>query len=210
MLIDCLRMCGGIEIHGLLDMDRSRWGTHWDDVPIIGGDEYLSVLGRQGVTHFSVGVGAVGDPLPRRRLFQAGIAAGLTPLTVVHPRAVCSARAALGAGCQIFAGCVVNAGATIGVNAIVNTGAIVEHDCIVGDHAHVATGASLGGSVRVEDGAHVGAGATILQGVVVGTGAIVGAGAAVVHDVPPRTTVVGVPAQGTALPRQLTNAAGAG
>jgi acetyltransferase-like isoleucine patch superfamily enzyme len=44
-------------------------------------------------------------------------------------------------------------------------------------------------------GVWIGAGATVLQGVTVGEDAVVGAGAVVTKDVPPRTLVVGVPAQ---------------
>jgi UDP-2-acetamido-3-amino-2,3-dideoxy-glucuronate N-acetyltransferase len=47
----------------------------------------------------------------------------------------------------------------------------------------------------VERGAAIGSGAVILGGVRIGTGALVGAGAVVTHDVPPRATVIGVPAR---------------
>ena len=49
--------------------------------------------------------------------------------------------------------------------------------------------------VTFEDGARIGANATFLPGVTVGRGAIVGAGSVVTRDVPPGTTVVGVPAR---------------
>ena len=48
---------------------------------------------------------------------------------------------------------------------------------------------------RVEAGASIGSNATILGGVTIGRGAAVGAGAVVTHDVPPFTTVAGVPAR---------------
>jgi UDP-2-acetamido-3-amino-2,3-dideoxy-glucuronate N-acetyltransferase len=47
----------------------------------------------------------------------------------------------------------------------------------------------------VEAGASIGSGATILAGVTIGRGALVGAGAVVTKDVPPFTTVAGVPAR---------------
>ena len=55
----------------------------------------------------------------------------------------------------------------------------------------------------VKKGASIGSGATILAGVTIGENSIVGAGAVVVRDVPPETTVAGVPA------RVLKNRAGA-
>jgi acetyltransferase-like isoleucine patch superfamily enzyme len=50
---------------------------------------------------------------------------------------------------------------------------------------------------RVEEGASIGSNATILAGVTIGRGALVGAGAVVTRDVPPFTTVAGVPARPT-------------
>ena len=48
--------------------------------------------------------------------------------------------------------------------------------------------------VRVCRGATIGSNATIMCGVTIGEGAMVGAGAVVCDDVPPHSTVVGVPA----------------
>ena len=147
-----------------------------------------------GVTHFFVGMGSVGAPTVRRRLFDAGVRHGLIPITTVHPRATVAESATLGEGSAIMAGAVIGVRAIIGDNAIVNTGALVDHDCRVGCHAHVSTGAQLAGGVTIGDGAHVSIGATVIQGVAVGEGAIVGAGAVVLRPVSPHVTVVGVPA----------------
>jgi len=50
------------------------------------------------------------------------------------------------------------------------------------------------GDVVLEDRAMVGAGATVLPGVTIGEGAQVAANSLVAEDVPPNTTVAGVPA----------------
>lgn len=195
VVIDSLRASQIAMPYAVLDRDRSLWGKELLDVSIPGGDELLPDLVSQGVTCFVVGLGAVGDNQPRRRLFDLGLAHGLAPLTVQHPSAVCSQWAQVGSGSVLLPAAVVNAGATLGVNVIVNTGAIVEHDCVLGDHVHIATGARLASTVRVGPGAHVGAGAVVRQCLSIGEDAVVGAGAIVVKDVPPRTTVVGVPAR---------------
>lgn len=179
----------------ILDRDRSCWGKLVLDVPIRGPFSLLPELVADGARFFAVGVGGVRDNGPRKDLFDQGISHGLQPLTIRHPTAHCSQWANVGAGCQLLPGCIVNAGAELGRNVIVNSGAIVEHDCKIGDHVHVASGAVLASTVTVGSLAHIGCGAVVRQLTSVGEGAIVGAGAVVVEDVPPGTTVVGVPAR---------------
>lgn len=194
VLVDAMAGADAI-LGGVLEFDRSRWGLTWHGVPVLGGDDELASLPGRGITHFVVGVGGIGDNRPRARLFDKAVAAGLTPLSVVHPASIVSSRASIGQGCQILPGAIVNAGAELGANVIVNTGAIVEHDGRIADHVHIATGARLASGVTAGRGAHVGAGATVLQGRTIGEWAVVGAGAVVVNDVPVGTVVVGVPAR---------------
>ena len=195
VLIDCLQCRQPSIALVLLDPRSTLWKTDLLGVPILGSDERLPELIRQGVRLFAVAVGSMGDCRRRQQLYKTALAHDLEPLTIVHPSAVCSRWTNLGAGTQVLPAAVLNAGASTGVNVIVNSGAIVEHDCILGDHAHVATGARLAGGVRVGEGAHIGAGAIVKEGMVIGEGAIVGAGAVVVKAVPARTVVAGVPAR---------------
>ncbi len=195
VVIDALLQAGTAGPLAILDPDESRWGEKLMGVPILGGDERLAELVKEGADRFTVGLGGVGDTRPRQRLFELGLGHGLEPVTVIHPAAVVSDFAALGPGSQIMAGGVIHAGARLGANVIVNSGAIVEHDCKIGDHVHLASGATLSGLVRVGEGAHIGTGASVKHGIVIGKRAVVGAGAAVVKDVPAGMTVIGVPAK---------------
>ncbi|MBI3011683.1 MAG: NeuD/PglB/VioB family sugar acetyltransferase [Candidatus Omnitrophica bacterium] len=195
VLIDCLRASEVALPYAVLDADRSLWGREVLGVPVRGGDGLLPDLLREGIRHFVVGVGGIGDNEPRRRLFERARRQGLTPLRVCHPSAMCSPSAVIGQGTVVFPHAVVNTGARLGVNVIVNTSAVIEHDCVVGDHVHVATGAVLCSTVHVGVLAHIGAGAVVRQCLTIGEGAVVGAGAAVVRDVPAGVTVFGVPAE---------------
>src|SRR5216684_3777860 len=147
VLLDCLDHDRGVVVAGALSRDRTSAGTTFHTVPVLGGDDLLPSLRSRGITHFVVAVGGTGDNRPRRALFDKAIAAGLVPLTVVHPRCIVSPSASVGPGCQLLPGAIVGAGARLGSNVIVNSGAIVEHDCDVGDHVHVATGAQLASTV---------------------------------------------------------------
>jgi len=195
VLIESLQAATAAVIYGILDRDRSRWGKDLCDVPILGGDELLPELVSLGVNSFVVGLGSAGDNRPRQHLFELALSYHLEPLTIVHPKAVCSRWAELGPGAQLFPGSIVNGGTKLGANVIVNSGAIVEHDCVLCDHVHIATGACLASTVYVGEGAHIGIGASIRQCIHVGRNTIVGAGAVVVRDVPDNVIVAGVPAK---------------
>lgn len=195
VVIEALRCDAAYELVGLLDPDIRLQGGQVLGVPVLGDDSLLAGLAQQGVRHFFVGVGAVGDMAPRRRLFEYGLQQGLAPISIIHPRATVSPSAVLGSGITILAGAIVNAQARIGKNVIVNTGAVVEHDCMIGDHVHIATGAKLASTVQVGDGTHIGIGASIRQCICIGRDVTVGAGAVVVGDIADGVVAVGVPAR---------------
>jgi sugar O-acyltransferase (sialic acid O-acetyltransferase NeuD family) len=195
VLLETLQARGDVQVVGLLDSDPELQGTEVLGVRVLGGDDLLERLHRDGVRHAFLGVGGTGDNSARRRLFELAKKTGFQLLSVVHPSAVVSPSASLGEGTCVCPGAIVAAGARLGCNVIVNTGAVVEHDCELGDHVHVASGAVLAGGVVVGDGAHIGAGASVRQGVRIGSEALVALGAAVVKDVPNGTVVAGVPAR---------------
>ena len=195
VVIEILRCHEFYELIGLLDPNPELQGGRVVGVPVLGDDDLLPTLKRDGVRHFYLGLGSAGGIGPRRRLFERALQFEMKPVDAIHPQAIVSPSVDIGAGVTVMAGAVINACTRLGVNVIVNTGAIVEHDCMVGDHVHIATGARLASTVQVGTGAHIGAGATVRQCITIGDGALVGAGAVVVNDVPSHTVVVGVPAR---------------
>jgi serine O-acetyltransferase len=88
------------------------------------------------------------------------------------------------------------------------TGVVIGETCVVGDNVSILQGVTLGGTGKVSGDRHpkvgsgvlIGAGAKILGNVQIGEGAKVGAGSVVLNDVPPHTTVVGVPARIVGVP----------
>jgi UDP-perosamine 4-acetyltransferase len=195
VVMDALRAAGLADGAGILDADHDLKGSDVSGAPVLGDDGYLGQARKDGYSHFIVGTAGLNDPGLRWRLFAKGLAAGLKPLSVCHPRAALSPDAELGAGAVVLAGAVVNPGAVVGDNAIINSAAVVEHDCIVGDCAHIAPGAVLLGGVTVGRMAFVGGGAVVAPGLKIGDGAVIGAGAVVTKDVKPGVTVAGVPAR---------------
>jgi sugar O-acyltransferase (sialic acid O-acetyltransferase NeuD family) len=195
VVLDAAWSSGAFVVLAVLDDDRSRHGTLFEGLSIIGGESALSLLQASGVEGLLLGVGSVDAGLRRRQLYERLALTKLALPSVRHRAAVVAESATLGDATVVFAGAVVNPGARLGVNVIVNTGAIVEHDVIVGDHTHISPGASIGGGVSVGSDAHLGIGCTIIQGLRIGDGALVAAGAVVTRDVPAGARVAGVPAR---------------
>lgn len=81
------------------------------------------------------------------------------------------------------------------------TGVVIGETAVVGDEVSMLQGVTLGGTgkeggdrhPKVGRGALLSAGSTVLGNIRIGDGAKVGAGSVVLQDVPPHTTVVGVP-----------------
>ncbi len=206
VVLDILRQFPEYQVVGLLDPESALLGTELLGIPVIGGDELLPELCSEGVTHFFVGVGSIGDNTLRRMLYQRGIASGLAPVRAAHPTAIVAPSAILGPGATIMAGAILNPCVELGVNVVVNTGAIIEHDCMIGSHSHIAPGACLLGAVHLGECVHIGARAVVRQGLSVGSGSLIGAGAVVVKNVLPNEIMMGVPAS----PRARTKEGGNG
>jgi UDP-perosamine 4-acetyltransferase len=160
--------------------------------PYLGSDETLARLRTQGVTDAVIGVG---NNEVRRRLMAELELLGFHLPSIVSAHAVVSKTASVGRGSVIMHGVIVGPYSSIGAGAIINTAASIDHDCAVGDFAHVAPGTHVAGTVNIGRGSFLGVGVSVVPGVVIGEWSTVGAGAAVIDDVPPRKTLVGVPAR---------------
>jgi sugar O-acyltransferase (sialic acid O-acetyltransferase NeuD family) len=139
---------------------------------------------------------AVGDPRRRRAIDERLVQAGFHPAPgLVHPTAVLGSGVECGPGSVIFAGVLMKNEIRLGRHVLLNMGCSVGHDVTIGDYVTINPRASVSGECRVENGVMVGVGAVVLQGLRVQAYATVGGMACVVRDVPPNTTVKGVPAR---------------
>lgn len=195
VIIDILTHYPDIEVVGLVELATRLFGEAVAGSLILGDDHLLPELLTQGVGLAFIGIGGVGNNLPRAKSFERVLSLGFDMINAIHPQAVVAGSARLGRGVCIMAGAVVNPAAEIGDNVILNTHCTVEHDCVVADHVHIAPGATLSGAVRIGKLSHIGTGASVRQGVRIGERAVVGVGSVVVGDVPDDAVVVGSPAR---------------
>ena len=187
----------GVTVVALFDNDTGR-SSPFAGVPIYHGMSGFEAWKTERGDVAGVGaLVAIGGARGRDRveIQDALEAAGLVPLTAIHPTAFVAGDARIGGGSQVLAQAAVCVESVLGRACIVNTGATVDHECVLGDGVHVAPGAHVAGEVQVGDYALIGAGAVILPRLHVGEGAIVGAGAVVTADVEAGATVVGNPAR---------------
>lgn len=102
-----------------------------------------------------------------------------------------------------FTGIEIHPGATIGQRFFIDhgMGVVIGETTIIGDDVTLYQGVTLGGTGKETGKRHptlhdcvvVGVGAAVLGNIAIGRGSKVGAGAVVIDDVPPNSTVVGIP-----------------
>lgn len=189
VVIDALLARGEVPIKCLVDDDPTKWGQYLLGLPIVSPQE----IGDK-ISDYLIHL-ALGDNQKRREKAEELEKQGGKFLIVIHPKAIVSPTAQTGEGTFIGGGAVVDPLVRIGKHCIINNGAVVAHHCQIGDFVHIAPNATLGGEVCIGEGTLVGLSATILRGIEIGENCIIGTGAVVIENVPPNTTVVGVPAK---------------
>lgn len=78
---------------------------------------------------------------------------------------------------------------------VIHPEAVIGPNCLIFQQVTIGTRTGSVGAPRIGGHVDIGAGARILGGVRIGDHAVIGANAVVVHDVPPRSLAVGVPAR---------------
>ncbi|MBE7423381.1 MAG: UDP-3-O-(3-hydroxymyristoyl)glucosamine N-acyltransferase [Bacteroidia bacterium] len=193
------RMVGGIlkadsavELVGFTDANPARHGQALCDLPILGSDDMLPGLRRQGVSHAVI---AAGDPRLRKRLAALLRELDIELANAVHPHAFVAPEVRLGRGIIVLPGAVLADNPAIGDNTFIGQAATIAHDSTIGCHCLIGGRSAIGGEVSVGDTALVGWGAIIGPRHSVGTGAVIASGANVMSDIPENAVAAGSPAR---------------
>ena len=181
VIIDAIRKSKEFDIIGITD--PLLVGQKISGIPVLGNDDELHSLFKEGVKYAFIGVGSVGDCTARKNIDANLNRIGFELPVIVHPKAVVGSDVELGKGTFVAAGAVINPGVKTGMNVIVNTCASIDHDCVIGDFVHIAPGATLSGGVSVGDETHIGTGANVIQNKKIGKRCMISAGFTVFRDV---------------------------
>lgn len=104
---------------------------------------------------------------------------------------------------RFFTGIEIHPAAKIGKGLFIDhgMGVVIGETAVIGDNVTLFQGVTLGGTGKQKGKRHpsagnnvvIGAGAKILGNIIIGENSAIGANAVVIRDVPPNSTVVGVP-----------------
>ncbi len=104
---------------------------------------------------------------------------------------------------RFFTGIEIHPGAVIGQRVFIDhgMGVVIGETCEIGNNVTIFQGVTLGGTGKekgkrhptVEDGTLIASGAKVLGSFTIGKEARIGAGSVVLNEVPPHSTVVGIP-----------------
>ena len=158
--------------------------------------KYLGPVSRLEELPRDVGyVIGIGSGQVRRTIDAYGQILGRPCPRILHPNVHLGFDVVLGPGTLVCSHVSMENNIRLGRHVHVNQNSTIGHDDRLGDYVTVSPLVAVSGGVVAEEAASLGTGASVNQGLRLGHDSTVGAGAAVIRDVPPGTTVVGVPAR---------------
>ena len=189
-VLDCLILLGRYNQIGIVDNNKSASIL---GVSVVGNDDDLFELIKNGWTSAFITVGSIGSTIVRRKLYHRIKNLGFQIPIIIDPTAIIASEVQVEEGVFIGKRAVVNSGSKIGNNAIINTGAIVEHNCCIGEFSHISPGTTICGHVRIGNDTHIGSGSVVRQQITIGDSALIGAGSVVVKDISGHVKAYGNP-----------------
>ena len=138
---------------------------------------------------------AVGEPLPKKLVYEKCEGLGLTWVSFLHPTASLSPLARIADGCVVGPFVVVAGDARIDRFCFLNAHAAVGHDVSIGQFSSLMPAAIVAGNARLGSEVLAATGSRILPGVSIGDRCRLAAGATAYRDAPPDHLLDGSPAR---------------
>lgn len=172
----------------IVDDNPDLTGKTLLSVPILGGQEAIEVLFRQGL--FDAAVISVSTSIAFRQKMGDKLHQLNIPMAnVIDPSARVQRNAVLGVGNVILAYCHIGACSSIGNGNFFSPYVDVEHHCELGDFCTFGPGVMMSSLVRIGPRVKFGTGIFIEPKLTIGSDSIIGSGAIITCDIPENSVV---------------------
>jgi len=192
IVLDILEKANKYEIIGVVTEDMMDNFCNW---PVLGNDEVLPELLKNGIKNVAIGIGGFRDNLLRKKIYKKVKRRGFNVISAIDPSAIISKSVSLGEGVVIFAGVVINTEVFIGNNVIIATGSTVDHETKIEDHVLISAGVTIGANDIIQKEALLSLGSIVISDLKIGKHVLIGAGAVVIRDCIDPGTYLGIPAR---------------
>ena len=172
----------------IIDKQYGTPGTFINDRHILGDYGWLEKHANQVFVTC-----AVGAPQHRYKLIRRAQKLDCQFFNLIHPSAILTRWITLGEGVIITAGCILTNQIRLGSHVHINLGCTIAHNAVFEDFVTLAPGVHISGNVNLRNGCYIGTGANVIEKLNLGEWSVIGAGSTITRDIPPNTTVVGVP-----------------
>lgn len=177
------------DILGFLDDNKKLYGKIINNLPVIGGIDWLK-------DHNDVGcVCAIAEPENKKKIINMLNKIGIKFYNAIHPSVIMSEFIDLGEGIIICAGTILTVNIKIKNHVIININCTIGHDTIIEDYCSIMPTVKINGNNHLYEGVYIGTGATFNHNISVGAWSIIGSGSVLVRNIPERVVAVGVPAK---------------
>lgn len=178
------------DVLGYLDDNIDNHGKEINDLPVLGGREWLS-----DKRDINVVLG-IGSPKVKKAIIEKlEQYSNISYPNLIHPSVTFSRFNDIGIGNIICEGNILTTNIKLLDFVTINLNCTIGHDVELGFYSTVHPNASISGNVVFEECVDFGTNSTIIQGIRVGEDTVVGAGAVVVKNMPSKCTAVGMPAK---------------
>jgi sugar O-acyltransferase (sialic acid O-acetyltransferase NeuD family) len=169
---------------GILDNNASLHGKTMLGVPILGANDMVGELWKQGAFDAAIIV-VTANVDERANLFESIRSLGVKFTNVVDPAATLRANVQLGVGNLIMANAYLAACVTLGDNNFLASHTVIEHHSVVGNHCTFGPRTVTSGAVTIGDRVKMGMNVMLEPYLTIGSGSLIPSGLIVIDSVPP-------------------------
>jgi len=178
-------------IKGFIDDNKNLWGKTINDLPVLGGSEFLKNK------RATVAVSTVANPAIKRQIVSR-----LKSFKSINFPLIISSKSTVASSVKWGEGCIVSlpynfisVDILVGDFVFINCSTRIGHDAIIGDFTTIYSDIDISGGAKIGSDCVIGSGVTINPGVRIGNRCIIGAGSVVVKDIPDQVIAAGAPAR---------------